>query len=50
MSKCPSNTKTPNLIYLGNLTLLSKNNLTTSFKTLENGRLGQFKTFNMYHN
>jgi hypothetical protein len=36
-SKCPSNTKTPNLLYLAKLTLLNKNNSTTSFKTLENG-------------
>jgi hypothetical protein len=49
-SKCPSNTKTPNLLYLANLTLLSKNNSTNNFKTLENGGVGQFKTFNMYHN
>jgi hypothetical protein len=49
-SKSPSNTKTPNFIYLANLTLLSKNNSTTSFKTLENGGVGHFKTFNMYHN
>jgi hypothetical protein len=49
-SKCPSNTKTPNLLYPANLTLLSKNNFTTSFKTLENGGVGHFKTFNMYHN
>jgi hypothetical protein len=49
-TKCPSNTKTSNLLYLANLTLLSKNNFTTSFKTLENGGVGHFKTFNMYHN
>jgi hypothetical protein len=49
-SKCPLNTKTPNLIYLANMTLLSKNNFTTSFKTLENGGVDHFKTFNMYHN
>jgi hypothetical protein len=49
-TKCPSNKKTPNLLYLANLTLLSKNNFTTSFKTLENGGAGHFKTFNMYHN
>jgi hypothetical protein len=49
-SKCPSNTKTPNLLYPVNLTFLSKNNFTTSFKTLENGGVGYFKTFNMYHN
>jgi hypothetical protein len=49
-SKCPSNTKTPNVIYLANLTLLSKNNFTTRFKTLENGGVGHLKTFNMYHN
>jgi hypothetical protein len=49
-TKCPSNTKTPNVIYLANLTLLSKNNFTTSFKTLENGGVGHFKIFNMYHN
>jgi hypothetical protein len=35
-SKCPSNTKTPNVIYPANPTLLSKNNFTTRFKTLEN--------------
>jgi len=49
-SKCPSNTKTLNLLYLANLTLLSKNNSTTSFKTHENGGVGHFKTFNMHHN
>jgi hypothetical protein len=49
-SKCPSNTKTPNLLYLANLTLLSKNNFIISFKTLENGGVGHFKTFNIYHN
>jgi hypothetical protein len=49
-SKCPSKTKTPNLVYLENLTLLNKNNSTTSFKTHENGGVGHFKTFNMYHN
>jgi hypothetical protein len=49
-SKCSSNTKTPNLLYLANFTLLSKTNSTTSFKTHENGGVGHFKTFNMYHN
>jgi hypothetical protein len=49
-SKCPLNTKTPNLLYFANLTLLNKNNSTTSFKTLENGGVGHFKNFNMYHN
>jgi hypothetical protein len=49
-SKCPCNQKTPNFQYLANPTLLGQNNSTTSFETLENGGLGHFKTFNMYHN
>jgi len=49
-SKCPCNPKTPNLQYLPNPTLLSNNNPTNSFKTLENGGVGHFKTFNTYHN
>jgi hypothetical protein len=49
--KMPIKHKNPKShIYLATLTLLSKNNLTTSFKTLENGGVGHFKTFNMYHN
>ncbi len=48
-SKCPCNPKTPNLPYLENLTLLGKNNSTTSIKTLENGGVGHFKTFKIYN-
>jgi hypothetical protein len=49
-SKCPSNIKTRNFLYLANLAFLSKNNSTTSFKTHENGGAEHFKTFKMYHN
>jgi len=49
-SKCPCNQKTPNLQYLANPPLLGQNNSTTSFKTLENGGVGHFKTLNMHHN
>ncbi len=49
-SKCPCNPKTRNLLYLPNPTLFGKNNSTTSFKTLENGGVGHFKTFKIYNN
>jgi hypothetical protein len=49
-SKCPCNPKTPNLQYLPNPTFLGKNNFTNSFKTLENGGVGHFKTLDTYHN
>jgi hypothetical protein len=42
--------KTPNLQYLANPTLLGQNNSITSFKTLENGGVGHFKTFKTYNN
>jgi hypothetical protein len=43
-SKCPCNPKTPNLLYLANPPLNTKNNFTISFKTLENGGVGHLKT------
>jgi hypothetical protein len=49
-SKWPCNPKTRNLLYLPNPTLFGKNNSTTSFKTLENGGVGHFKTFKIYNN
>jgi hypothetical protein len=49
-SKCPCNPKTPNPLYLRNPTILGINNSTNSFKTLENGRVHDFKTFKIYNN
>jgi hypothetical protein len=49
-SKCPCNPKTPNHVYLANLTLFCKTNFTISFKTLENGGLGHLETFKFFNN
>jgi hypothetical protein len=49
-SKCSCNPKTPNLQDLPNPIFLGHNNFTNSFKTLENGGVGHFKTFNTYNN
>jgi hypothetical protein len=43
--KCPYNPKTPNLQYPPNLTVLSKNNTTISFRTHEKGGVGHLETF-----
>jgi hypothetical protein len=48
--KCPFNPKTPNPQYLPNLTLLRKNNTTTSFRTYENGGVGHLETFKFINN
>jgi len=49
-SKRPCNPKTLNLLYLPNPTLLSKTKHTISFRTLENGGLGNLETFKFYKN
>ncbi len=48
--KCPCNPKTPNLQYLANPTLLSKNNTTINFRTDENGGIDHPKTFKLINN
>jgi len=48
--KCPCNPKTPNLQYLPNLTLLSKNNTTISFRTYENEGVGHLETIKFINN